>query len=429
MSRVTSPPQHRVRTGLLMVLAILAVTFAFYGIALDNGFWHPEDFQLLAQAQHLAGDSSRLLRHDVMSRFQPIPLALFMMEYRAFGLDPTGWYATNLVIHATNAWLVFWLVTAFGIDRRVAILSGLLFAMGVGSYGKAVLFVAGAENLLTTTLYLLILNLYVRNDLYAGGRILSWRYALVLLLFLGVSLARPTALSLVLGLIAYKVFFRGERGRQRRVFDAQLTIVLVGAIGFWVLRRQTGLVEFAWEAAGRHPVDFSVNFFRNMLDYLVHMFFPMHMTSLIETANPVLQTLYSAAPVIRLLLGWCVISYGLFGFVFGNRPIRFFLAWTLISVLPYCVVQFPSDWLNIRYLYQVSIGFVFVVASGTVYSSDLLHRTRWQRWLPLFAPLLFILMSGYITVRLDTKYEVDAASPESRQRLEQLRAMEPGAMN
>ena len=404
-----------------MFLIILVVSFGFYGNALNNGFWHPEDFEVLRAAQELNADPSLIFRHDAMSRFQPVPLTLFMFEYRSFGMNPEGWYATNLLIHAINAWLVFWLVTAFGIDRRVAILSGLLFAMGVGSYGKAVLFIAGAENLLTTTLYLLILNLYIRNDLYDGGRILGWRYFLVLLLCLAVSFAHPTAIALLLGLIAYKVFFRGERGERRRVFDAQLLILVFGASAFWIVRRQTGMVEFAMDAAGRNPLDFMANFFRNMINYIVHMFFPMHFTRLVETGNPFVRAVYAVAPVIRFLLGWAVISYGLFGFIFGNRPIRFFLAWTLISVLPYCVVQFPSDWLNIRYLYQVSIGFVFVLASGTVYSTDLLHRTRWQRWLPLLFPLVFILMSAYITMRLDTKYEIDAASEQNQTQLEQLR--------
>lgn len=421
MSDLKPSSTHPVSVSLPMFLITLAVSFGFYGNALDNGFWHPEDFEVLQAAQELVADPSLLFRHDAMSRFQPVPLTLFMLEYRSFGLDPAGWYATNFLIHAINAWLVFWLVTAFGIDRRVAILSGLLFAMGVGSYGKAVLFIAGAENLLTTTLYLLILNLYIRNDLYGGGKILSWRYFLVLLLFLAVSFARPTAIALLLGLIAYKVFFRGERGQQRRVFDAQLLILVFGALSFWIVRRQTGMVEFALEAAGRNPVDFTLNFFRNMINYIVHLFFPMHFTRLVETGNPLVRAVYAIAPVIRFLLGWAVISYGLFGFIFGNRPIRFFLAWTLISVLPYCAVEFPSDWLNIRYLYQVSIGFVFVLASGTVYSTDLLHRTRWQRWLPLFVPLVFILMSGYITMRLDTKYEIDAASGQNQARLEQLR--------
>ena len=421
MTRVTVTPAHRTRTNVLMALVILVVSFGFYGIALDNAFWHPEDFEVLDIAQELAGDPSKLLRHDVVSRFQPLPLALFMMEYRAFGLEPAGWYATNFLIHAINAWLVFWLVSAFGIDRRVGILAGLLFAMGVGSYGKAVLFIAGAENLLTTTLYLLILNLYIRNDLYGQGKIFSWRYALVLVLCLAVSLARPTAFSLLLNLIAYKVFFAGERGRGRRVFDAQLTVLVVGALIFWAVRRQIGVVEFDWSAAGQNPWEFTVNFFYNMINYLVHMFFPVHVSRLIETANPFLQALAFVAPVIRVLIAWGVISYGIFGFVFGNRPIRFFLAWTLISVLPYCVVQFPQDWLNIRYLYQVSIGFVFVLAAGTIYSTDLLHRTRWQRWLPLVFPLLFVLMSAYITRKLDTKYEIDAASETNQLRIEQLK--------
>ena len=422
MTRVTTAPPHQMRTNLVMAVVILAVTFAFYGIALDNSFWHPEDFEVLESARELADDPSSLIRHDVMSRFQPLPLALFMMEYRAFGLDPTGWYATNLLIHAINAWLVFWLVSAFGIDRRVGIVAGLLFAVGVGSYGKAVLFIAGAENLLTTTLYLLILNLYIRNDLYGGGKLVSGRFALVLALVLAVSFARPTAISLLLCLFAYKVFFRGERGAQRKVLEAPLIILIVVAIAFWVLRRQTGLVEFGWSAAGRNPWEFTVNFFSNMINYLVHMFFPVHVSRLIESGNPFLRAIAAVAPVIRILLAWCVISYGVFGFVFGNRPIRFFLAWTVISVLPYCVVQFPEDWLNIRYLYQVSIGFVFVLAAGTVYSTDLLHRTRWQRWLPVIVPLLFVLMSGYVTRKLDTKYEIDAASEQNRTQLEQLRA-------
>ena len=421
MTRVTVAPPHRMRTSFLMALAILAVSFGFYSIALDNAFWHPEDFEVLEAAQDLAREPSGLLHPDVTSRFQPLPLALFMMEYRAFGLEPAGWYATNFLIHAINAWLVFWLVSAFGIDRRVGILAGLLFAVGVGSYGKAVLFIAGAENLLTTTLSLLILNLYIRNDLYGQGRVISVRYALVLLLCLMVSFARPTAFSLLLNLIAYKVFFAGERGRERRVFDAQLTIVVVGAVVFWIVRKQLGLVEFDWNAAGGNPWSFTYNFFSNLINYLVHMFFPVHVSRLVETGNPLVQAIAAAAPVIRVLLAWGVISYAVFGFVFGNRPIRFFLAWTLISVLPYCVVQFPQDWLNIRYLYQVSIGFVFVLAAGTVYSTDLLHRTKWQRWLPLVLPLLFVLMSAYVTRKLDTKYEIDAASEANQVRMEQLR--------
>jgi hypothetical protein len=39
----------------------------------------------------------------------------------------------------------------------------------------------------------------------------------------------------------------------------------------------------------------------------------------------------------------------------------------------------------------------------------------------LVFPLVFILISAYITMRLDTKYEIDAASEQNQTKLEQLR--------
>ena len=115
-------------------------------------------------------------------------------------------------------------------------------------------------------------------------------------------------------------------------------------------------------------------------------------------------------------------SYALFGFVFGNRTIRFFLSWTFISLLPFCAIQFPADWLNIRYLYQVSIGFCFILAAGTVLSTDLLHRRRWRRYYPYLVPLLFVSLSAFIATTLDEKYEYDGQSEVAVQNQRDLEA-------
>lgn len=406
------PPGVRARWNLSVLTLTLALSFLFYGRALDNPFWHTEDFEVIRTVERLSADPAQLLQLDVIERHHPVPLALFLLEYRQFGTDPRGWYAVNLVLHGINAFLVYWLVTALLWDRRIAVLSGVLFALGVGSYGKAVLFVAGAENLLIATLYLLILNLYVRNDLFGGGKVLSPRYALVLLLFLLVSFAKPTAFALVGGLLAYKVFFRGERGERRPILDAQMLVLLCGALAFWAVRQLSGVVDFNSGSAGSNPIEFTANFVSNLISYMVHMFFPIHVSRLVETSNPLVQMVYAIAPVVRFVIGLSVVSYSLFGFVFGNKTIRFFLAWTFISILPYCAVKFPADWLNIRYLYLVSVGFVFVMASGTMLSTDLLHRRKWRRWIPLVVPMVFVLLSAYITERLDAKYEAEGMSVE-----------------
>ncbi len=400
---------------------LIALSFAFYWRILDNPFWDPEDFNFLHTAILNAGNPSRLFAANAAERFHPVPLLFFQLEYRFFGLNPVGYYAVNLLVHAINAILVDLLVMVLLGDRRIARLASVFFVLGVGSYGKAIMFVAGIENLIITTLYLLILNLYIRNDLNEKGRVLSPRYALVLLLFLLASYARPTAFSLVLGLLAYKVFFRTARGPDRKLLEPNLVILVAGAVLFWILRELSGATDFSHELAGARPWTFTVRFLGNMVNYIIHMFFPLHVSHLVTMGNPVVRGLYDAAPVIRWFIGLSILSYGFFGFVFGNRALRFFITWTFISILPFSALSFPDDWLNIRYLYQVSIGFNFILASGTIYTMDLLHRRRWRRFIPYAAPMLFVLLSFYIMTKLDQKYERERRDPRVRAMLKEVR--------
>jgi hypothetical protein len=106
-----------------------------------------------------------------------------------------------------------------------------------------------------------------------------------------------------------------------------------------------------------------------------------------------------------------------FGFVFGNKVIRFFITWTYITVAPFCLFQFPSDWLNIRHLYLVSVGFTMILASGTVLAARLLYERPWRRHLPYVIPLCFVLLSSFVVSRLDRNYEGLANDP----RLESLK--------
>ena len=414
--------------GFFVLLALLS--FAFYWKILNNPFWDPEDFNFLHTVILNTGDLSRLFSSHATERFHPIPLIFFQIEYHFFGFHPTGYYAVNLLVHAINAILVHQLVMVMLGDRRIARLASILFVLGVGSYGKAIMFVAGIENLIITSLYLLILNLYIRNDLEQRGRVVSWSYLVVLLLFLMVSYAKPTAFSLLLGLLAYKVFFNRVRGENRKILEPNLVILVVGAVIFWAVREISGVGDFQHAWAGDQPWSFAVRFVKNMLSYVIHMFFPIHISHLVTMGNPVVRALYSAAPVVRWFIGLSIVSYGFFGFVFGNRALRFFITWTFISVLPFCALRFPENWLNIRYLYQVSIGFNFILAAGTVYTMDLLHRRRWRRFIPFAAPLFFILLSGYITSKLDEKYERERRDPQVRAMLKEVvqlqQSMAPG---
>ncbi len=150
---------------------------------------------------------------------------------------------------------------------------------------------------------------------------------------------------------------------------------------------------------------------KNVISYLVRMIFPVHTSHLVTGAVPVVRFVYRFATHIRIFIALVVLSYSFFGFIFGNRTIRFFIAWTYIMVLPFAFFQFPGDWLNIRHLYMVSVGFVSVIAAGAVYCSRLISENRWRRFVPMLVPVAFILLSRFIIVQLDSSYRLKAESP------------------
>ena len=149
---------------------------------------------------------------------------------------------------------------------------------------------------------------------------------------------------------------------------------------------------------------------KNILNYLVRMIFPIHTSHLVRESGPFVIFIYKFATAIRVFIALTVLSYSFFGFIFGNRTIRLFIAWTYIMVLPFAFFQFPYDWLNIRHLYLVSVGFVSVIAAGAVYCSRLISSARWKRFVPFLVPLIFIILSRIIVTQLDNSYEFKASS-------------------
>ncbi len=81
---------------------------------------------------------------------------------------------------------------------------------------------------------------------------------------------------------------------------------------------------------------------------------------------------------------------------------------------PFCFFDFPRDWLNIQYLYLVSVGFIMILSSGTVLASRLLYQRRWRRFIPYALPLFFVFLSQFIIFHLDKNYERLAAAPQTQ---------------
>jgi hypothetical protein len=410
--RTTKPSRLRVLWIHGPVLAgLLILVFAVFGRLCTGDFWAPVDFEILVDAHKLAPAPWAMFQHVGAWFSQPLLQLVFMLEYRAFGLDYGGYVAVNLVLHGLNAFIVYMLVNMLFYRPRLALLAAVMFALGVGHYGRNLLSVGGQENLLLATLHLTVLYLFIRNDYRRKGELWSPYFILGIVIYSLTGLTKASTLSLLGCIVAYKAFFYSKRER-RPVFSNDLLVFLVLGLLFQIGQARWGFRGPTVVSEIEGPLVYTYLSLINIFRYLILMVFPLQESSLLRQAGDVVQTLFDLRVVIRTLLTIYVISFSFFGFVFGSRPLRFFIAWTYITLIPFSAQTPGAEWLNLTHLYLASLGFCVVLAAGTMGCCSLLGVHRWRQFVPLVVPLLFAITAVSLTYRLDARNREAANSPE-----------------
>jgi hypothetical protein len=390
---------------------MLAVIFAAYGRLLTGSVWNPTDIHILRETHSLAKGPLAMFQYLGTYFNQPALLLSFLLEFWLFCTNYAGYVAVNLTIHAFNAFLVYMLVNMLIHRRGMAVLSALLFALCVGNYGKILMSIASLESLLLSHLYLLVLYLLIRNDFRHQGRLTSPYFLLALGIFLLASLTRATSFSILGCLLAYKFFFYKERGG-RAIFSANLLIPVLIGFAFYVARSQ--LIRHAQPMMpdSESALTYTWISFKNIFRYLTLMVFPLQPSALLEHANPVVQLVYDIRTIIRVLVTLAIISFSFFGIVFGNRAVRFFIAWTYIMLLPFTGITAQGTWLNLTHLYLTSLGFCIVLAAGSIGVYRLLAIRRWRRYIPYLVPLAYALLAIALVHQIDSQNRRLATRPE-----------------
>jgi hypothetical protein len=404
--------------NLLLLVIFLLLSYLFFHLSLNDSFWSSDDFSYLAHDLHMTETKLALFDSAPPYKFQPLVYGTIYFLFNRFHFDPRGYFLFNILIHGLNAFLVYFLVQTLLKDRTVSVLSGLLFVFAVGNYGKSVMVISGLEDLLITFLTLLTMIFYFRSELARSERARTWWFLLSLAFFIGSMFTRSTSLSILGAFLAFNYFFRGDTGR--RVIGRHFVILLVIAAA--ALAVKSLVFHYKPPFYTQNPGALRVILYaaKNILSYLVRMVFPIHTSHLVTQAGPVVRFIYEFATAIRILIALAIVSYSFFGFIFGNHTIRFFIAWTYIMVLPFAFFQFPSDWLNIRNLYLVSVGFVMVLSAGAVYCSRLIEHHPWRRLVPFLVPVFFVFLSRFVAVHLDRNYEAAVSSPQADARRDQI---------
>jgi len=303
--------------------------------------------------------------------------------------------------------------------RHMSILSALLFALGVGSYGKVLMGVHQLEAVMLAGLHLLVLYFFLRNDFRRDGSIRSSLFIIGLGLFLVTGLTRSASFSLILTLIAYKAFFFKWRKGRAILSKDLIVFAITGALFYWGQAHWGYHQATVFDNTGAAE-QFSILSIKNVFRYLNLMFFPLQQSPILTDANPLVALLFEARTFIRFALTLAIISYSFFGFVFGSKAIRFFIAWTYITLLPFTSHTASGTWLNLSHLYLTSLGFCVILAAGTRGTSRLLRKAGPRRFVPYLVPLIFVMASVGLSYLLNEQHIRRGQSPEAIEMRDQM---------
>jgi tetratricopeptide (TPR) repeat protein len=206
----------------LALIAIVLLTFTAYSSAIRGGFiWDDDDY--VTQNPLLTGPHGlwRIWSTTESPQYYPMVFTTFWMERRLWGLNPMGYHAVNVFLHAINAILVWWLLRRLEVPGAWMI--GAIFAVHP-VHVESVAWISERKNVLSGLFYLLAMVCYLQ---FQTERRSVW-YAGALGLFILALLSKTVTATLPVALLLVR-WLRGWRIGWREVMEL-VPFLMIGAV-------------------------------------------------------------------------------------------------------------------------------------------------------------------------------------------------------
>lgn len=339
----------------LCPILIGLIALLLYLPAIHFPFISFDDAGLIVLNPFIRELSPRTLRL-VFSSYDPelyIPLTFisYQVDYLIGGLDPSIYHVTNILLHAMNAMLVFFVMNVWRRDAVLAAVVALLFAVHPINT-EAVAWASARKDLLSSVFLLLSTLAFLRSEQSRDRR----GGALAIALFACALLAKVTVLVLPFVLL---LMLWMDRPLTRRDVRRVLPFVALSVIfGIIALFGKSG--NFAQHSLWLYPLLAA----KDVAFSLMHILLPWHYAVLYPQTTPV--TLLSAEFALPALVTIGLIAMMI---VLCKRArivtagLAIFLTFLLPSFLTFSKdggLYFASD----RYAYVAALGIFFLIASG-----------------------------------------------------------------
>src|SRR6516162_10062685 len=141
----------RLRSEVLFAAVLAAITLVAYLPAIHGGFVWDDDAYVSQNPLLTADDGLRRIwfSTDQPSQYFPLVYTTFRVEHAIWGLDPTGYHVTNILLHVVNALLIAHLLARLKVPH--ARLAAAVFALHPVQV-ESVAWITERKNVLMTVL-------------------------------------------------------------------------------------------------------------------------------------------------------------------------------------------------------------------------------------------------------------------------------------
>jgi len=342
---------------------LFAMTVVSYLPAFGAGYIWDDDFYVTENPLLTAPDGlSRIwFSTDSPSQYFPLVYTTFRIEHSIWGLDPAGYHITNIVVHALNALLLWWLLARLGIGP--AWLAAALFALHP-VHAESVAWITERKNVLMAFFFFLSLLAWTEFAERSSESRRAIPFYILSILFFVLSLFSKTTACTIPAALVLILWMKGFRLDLRRWMQIVPFVLLGAAMGFLSIWWEQNVHNVKMTGLALGPVERILVASRAIWFYLYKLVWPTDLSFSytkweIDPADP-LQYGWLAALGLVLLAGWRwrgALGRGIIsGFVF-------FVA-TLVPMLGFFILwTFTYTYVADHYQYVAAVGITTIIAA------------------------------------------------------------------
>jgi hypothetical protein len=341
----------------LPLLALSISSIAIYGTAIGHQFlinW--DDLQYVVENPAIKGLTFEHVRwaftNYYVGNYAPLHLVSYMIDYEIWGLRPSGFIFTNILLHTLNGLLFYLLLRRGSGEKAWVFLASLIFLLHPVQV-ESVVWVSQRKNVLAMFFLLVSFHCYAsyrQTDARHGGRF----YALSLAAFTLAVLSKSVAIVLPLALILYDGCGPEKWGIKGALRDKIPFVLIAVAFGIAAIQSQSAQFEGGGRTSynGGSPHATFLTMLPVMVHYLRLVIWPAHLSAFYDLP---IKTGVDAEVAVSafLLLLLAVVGVVLYR---RRRDLFFWFALFFVGLIPVSQIIPIVTLMNDRYLYFPMLG-------------------------------------------------------------------------